>query len=579
MSQHTISRIANVLERQFTGKIDLSDWKGRPDPESRLAFLSRAVAALCIKTLAATDVDVAGRAVTDGFNDGGIDAIYFDQNTDTLFLVQSKWSDDGSTPLNGGASAKFVDGVQDLLNAKFDRFNERVKAKEAEIRAALYSSADVKIVLVTAHTATQPIGMHGKRRIDDYIEELNNPVPVARSEYFDQSGVYGLVTSESEPQKITLPITLRDWGIIDKPFMAYYGRVHVIDVARWWADYGDHLFNRNLRHFFGSSNVNDALRKTLGEQPENFWYFNNGITVICDSLSKSLAGAPGRELGLFNCENVSVVNGAQTVGTIGTAGLTSKSPAEKIGQSWVQVRIISLAECPPKFDLDITRATNFQNAVSKRDFAAMDPVQHRLATEFALDRRQYIYKSGEEDPRGEEGCSITEATQALACAHSIGLAVQAKREIGELWVRTDAPPYVDLFNDALSGTKVWRSVLVMRAVDDELQQLRRLDLPRADMIGIHLNRAILHLIFQDRAIRSLRHDDADERSLINAARAATKPVFLAVADYIQKNHEYEYLASLAKNLGKCEELATALLGPKATPAQATLFPEEIKNEP
>jgi hypothetical protein len=72
MSQHTISRIANVLEKQFAGKIDLSDWDGLPDPEKRMAFLSRAVAALCIKTLAATDVDVAARAVTDGFDDGGI---------------------------------------------------------------------------------------------------------------------------------------------------------------------------------------------------------------------------------------------------------------------------------------------------------------------------------------------------------------------------------------------------------------------------------------------------------------------------------------------------------------------------
>jgi hypothetical protein len=144
MSQHTITRIANVLEKQFAGKIDLSDWAGRPDPDRRLAFLSRAVAALCIKTLAATDVEVAARAVTDGFEDGGIDAIYFDQNTDTLFFVQSKWSNDGSTPMNGGSSAKFVDGVQDILNAKFDQFNPKVKAKEAEIRAALYSSADVK---------------------------------------------------------------------------------------------------------------------------------------------------------------------------------------------------------------------------------------------------------------------------------------------------------------------------------------------------------------------------------------------------------------------------------------------------
>jgi hypothetical protein len=96
------------------------------------------------------------------------------------------------------------------------------------------------------------------------------------------------------------------------------------------------------------------------------------------------------------------------------------------------------------------------------------------------------------------------------------------------------------------------------------------------MIGIHLNRAILHLVFQDKAVRSHRHDDADEKNLINAARDTVKIAFTAVADYIQKNHEAEYLASLAKNLGKCEALAIALLGPKQKPAQATLFPDDDK---
>jgi hypothetical protein len=46
-----------------------------------------------------------------------------------------------------------------------------------------------------------------------------------------------------------------------------------------------------------------------------------------------------------------------------------------------------------------------------------------LAVEFALDKRRYVYKSGEMDPKGDEGCSIVEATQALACARSVRFAV------------------------------------------------------------------------------------------------------------------------------------------------------------
>jgi len=43
----------------------------------------------------------------------------------------------------------------------------------------------------------------------------------------------------------------------------------------------------------------------------------------------------------------------------------------------------------------------------------------------------------------------------------------------------------------------------MRAIDEELQKLRTSELLRADLVAIHLNRLILHLVFQDPAVRPL----------------------------------------------------------------------------
>jgi hypothetical protein len=153
-----------------------------------------------------------------------------------------------------------------------------------------------------------------------------------------------------------------------------------------------------LRLFYFNSDVNEALKSTLVSEPEFFWYFNNGITVICDSIVKGLAGSTDNAAGIFACEGVSVVNGAQTVGSIGeiVGGVPDGTDPP---QGWVQARIISLEKCPPEFARRLTRAANLQNAVSNREFAAMDPLQHRLATDFALDRRKYVYKSGDPDPR------------------------------------------------------------------------------------------------------------------------------------------------------------------------------------
>jgi hypothetical protein len=360
--------------------------------------------------------------------------------------------------------------------------------------------------------------------------------------------------------------------------LAYYGRVHVDEVLQWWNDHNNTLFAKNLRLFRFSSDVNDALSRTLANDPHYFWYFNNGITVICDSITRAAVGSPNRLIGLFTCDGANIVNGAQTVGTIGNNGGIKKRANASMTQgddpeAWVQVRIISLEQCPPDFHRAITRAANLQNAVGNREFAAMDPVQHRLAMDFALDKRRYAYKQGESDPAGDEGCDIVEATQALACAHSTALAVQVKREIGALWANTEAAPYIELFNEHLSATNVWRSVLMMRAVDQELQKLKKSGAFSADFIAVHLNRLILHLVFNDDSLRSLRHDDADEAECIAASRAATQKIFPLVARYIAQHHPDNYLASFSKNLTKCEQLASVLKGNSPPPVekQGSLF--------
>jgi hypothetical protein len=135
------------------------------------------------------------------------------------------------------------------------------------------------------------------------------------------------------------------------------------------------------------------------------------------------------------------------------------------------------------------------------------------------------------------------------------LAVQVKREIGGLWEDTEGSPYTDLFNASLTSATVWKAVLIMRTVDDELQRFRRSLLPRADMLGIHLNRVILHLVFREPELRGYRNESASEAVLIEAAKLATSRVFPLVAAYIERHHNGEYLASLCKNGSKCSELA------------------------
>ena len=111
------------------------------------------------------------------------------------------------------------------------------------------------------------------------------------------------------------------------------------DVARWWANHSKSLFGQNVRMVLPDSAVNDSMVQTLLEHPEYFWYFNNGMTVLCERIAKAPKGGASRKSGQFLFERASVVNGAQTVGCIGNAATRND---EKVSSAFVHVRFISL---------------------------------------------------------------------------------------------------------------------------------------------------------------------------------------------------------------------------------------------
>ena len=56
----------------------------------------------------------------------------------------------------------------------------------------------------------------------------------------------------------------------------------------------------------------------LYTSPERFYYYNNGIKLLCKSIKRKAKDSTTNATGLFALEGVSLVNGAQTTGTIGS---------------------------------------------------------------------------------------------------------------------------------------------------------------------------------------------------------------------------------------------------------------------
>ncbi|MBW4665316.1 MAG: AIPR family protein [Chroococcus sp. CMT-3BRIN-NPC107] len=322
MSIIHIRQIETRLRSLFTDLIDLNDYTGKSQTEQNSIFLTRALAAFSILATAGIRPDQAASTITDGYHDGGIDAIYFDDREKILFLAQSKWRHDGTGGIKQEESLKFINGVKALINAKFDCFNDKIKNRETEIIDAL-SFANTRVVLLLAYTGQATLSEDVRRDFDNFLKEMNDPSEVVELKVFQQGDLHKIVASGNLGLPINFDVVLKDWGQVREPYSAYYGLVSATEVANWWNNHYPKLFTPNIRSFLGETEINQSIVETLLSEPEKFWYFNNGITALCGKIQKKLLGGSNHDSGVFECFDVSIVNGAQTVGAIAIANTNS----------------------------------------------------------------------------------------------------------------------------------------------------------------------------------------------------------------------------------------------------------------
>jgi hypothetical protein len=553
MSVVHLNHIRRKLQQDFCPHIDMSDYAGKPESETERARLSRALAAFAIAEYIQVSPAEAAADVVDGYGDHGIDAIGVDRQNGIVVVVQSKWDDDGKGAPALGDVEKFVRGFNDLLVPRFDRFNAKIQAKRDDLIAAL-DNTDVRFEAVLVHSGQQPLSTHAQNIVDDLLHELNDVSEIVSFHHLGQSRLHAIVKQVVAGTSPDLAVTLHHWGSTEDPYRAFYGQVDATDVAEWWEEHHATLFDRNLRKFIHDSSVNAAITSTILTDPSKFWYFNNGVTVLCDRIQKAPAGGASRRSGKFIFEGATVVNGAQTVGSIGRAAEIDPS---KVSDARVHVRFISLEHCPPEFATEVTRATNTQNRVERRDFVAIDPEQERLRTDLLLEQgKTYAIKTGEPDPPRSQGCTVVDATIALACAHSSDLAVQAKREIGRLWDDVNKPPYKLLFNSGVTATKTWRAVEILREVDDTLRKEQKQLEGRERSVAVHGNRLVAHAVFRSLPAEAL--ETGELPPILDQIPGLTRRALKAIQEIVERDYSSNYLASLFKNASRCRDVIDKL---------------------
>lgn len=507
MSFLHVNQIQKHLEEEFANKIDLTDVNKAPSEEKRSFFLTRALAAYAIKYHAEIGSDVASYSLTDGGDDNGIDALYYCRTSKTLYIVQSKWIYSGKGEPENADVKKFLSGIKDIFNFRFDKFNSKFQTKKDLIMMAI-DDFQTKYQLILTYTGINELAQHSRSDIDDFLIEINDASESVYISTFNQKRIHESLIKDVAGSPINLVVTLRAWGKMHEPYKAFYGQINGQEIFSWWNSHRNKLFKENIRGVLGDTTVNSEITNTLEKEPGKFWYFNNGITILAEEVRKNMAGGSNTDYGQFSCSNISIVNGAQTVSCIGKFG---EKDINKLENVYINARIISLEGTEPIFGQEITKANNRQNKVENSDFVSFDPEQTRLRDELAIEGINYQLNRSEGNETGDKAFDLIDSTTALSCASlDVTIVVQLKREIGKLWENLNKAPYKKLFNAEVPGSYVYNCVKIQRRVDTLIEKkTKALDDTREKSVLIHGNRLLSMFIFQELNPLKLRSTDID----------------------------------------------------------------------
>ena len=548
-------RVDMRMNELFEGHVDMKDFPN----DTTHHFETRALAGFALVMKSGLEVSQACIHITDGYNDMGIDAIYLDESQRKLFVVQSKWRSDGTGSIKQEEALSFAQAIQRVLELDLNGGNDKLMAKTSDIDVAL-TQMEYQIHAIFIHTGDPCQQEFALNSINKLVEQTNDDIStILVFEEINLKDIYTFLANGQDSMSIDIDdVILLNWGKIDAPFSSYYGTVAASTLGEWYKKYGNLLFAKNIRFYKGNTDVNEGMKRVLLEEPEKFYYYNNGVKVLCKSIKRKAKDSTTNATGLFALEGVSLVNGAQTTGTI--ASVFMENP-EQLGKASVMIQIIDLSNVDTETSTYITRLSNTQNRIESKDFATLDPQQERLRTELTFVHYSYLYKGGDKITNLDKQVSFDEAIVALACANTdLSYTVIAKSNVGALSEDITKPPYKVLVNSSTNSFVVLNAILYMREVELYLQNKKeQTNSNRERLVCIHANRFILHSVLQEGMKDDKFKTTVIEKQYIrNTIGNIVDQLINKITQRIDSLFPESYPANIFKNLTKCKMIEEKL---------------------
>jgi len=243
-----------------------------------------------------------------------------------------------------------------------------------------------RVIVLTDHLLSERVNLLKLK-----IENIHNKE--AFFEIWDLKRIRNLTLSgtESEPCDVDFSELCSEGGLPTLPANIYesdissYVCVMPGTVLRdLYDNYGQRLLESNVRTFLQfRGKVNQGMKSTLLQNPENFFAYNNGLTVTASNIE--LDDVSG-QLMIKKLGNMQIVNGGQTTSAIYFSPL-SKGKQQGIDfrnidltKVFVQMKLTVIAndEDSEIIKANVARYANSQNAIQAADLISNHPIHRAI---------------------------------------------------------------------------------------------------------------------------------------------------------------------------------------------------------
>lgn len=330
------------------------------------------------------------------YSDMGVDAYELYEDTKEIYLIQNKYYSDSSS-----LTANYV--KNDFLLRPITALENNTYSKSDEIQNFFnkYKNHDDFTVYLQIYVTNN----NHCQEAEEYVKRFNVEHPKYRANIFYLDDIQEKYYNDTKQNKQNIIVKIHsvnkgtilnintDDYKLENVLDAKYVFTPVSSVFRLYRDSIEHnypIFDMNIREYLGNKGINKKIYETLLDDNDrkNFFYYNNGITMICDEMSSVETRPCGNNINaVFNVKNPQIVNGCQTVNSIYEA-LKNVDPSEldqKYKDTFVMLKILQINrenEYEEKLYKNIVTYNNSQNSIDEKTFVANNSIFNRLKSEF-----------------------------------------------------------------------------------------------------------------------------------------------------------------------------------------------------